>query len=158
MRKLYGAIAIVPIALVAVAIAVAAQPPAKTFVVVLSAAEEVPTCAPATNAARGQLIAHVVDEATGTVEWKLVANNLPGNITAAHIHIAPTGVPGPVVQGLPPTPGDSDGVIGTGTFSNPALVAALRANPGNYYVNVHSTACPAGVIRGQLGDHGPGNN
>jgi hypothetical protein len=48
--------------------------------------------------------------------------------------------------------------IGTGTFTNPALVAGLRANPDGYYVNVHTTVCPNGVARGQLGDHGPGNN
>ena len=37
-----------------------------------------------------------------------------------------------------------------------ALVAAIRANPGNYYVNVHTRPdCLGGVIRGQFGDHGP---
>jgi len=30
------------------------------------------------------------------------------------------------------------------------LAAALLANPENYYVNVHTTACPMGTIRGQL--------
>lgn len=140
------------------AAAIAAKPPAKTFVAVLTAAEEVPLCAEATNAARGLFVAHVVDEATGTVRWKLVANNLPGEIVAAHIHIGPKGDPGPVVQATPPTPGAENGVIGTGSFSNPALVAALRADPDAYYVNVHSTVCPQGVVRGQLGDRGPAKN
>jgi hypothetical protein len=135
--------------------AVAAKPPAKTFVAVLSAAEEVPPCAPATNAARGVFVAHVVDEATGTVRWKLVANNLPGDVVAAHIHIGARGVAGPVVQATPPTPGAENGVIGSGSFSNPALVAAMRADPGAYYVNVHSTVCPPGAVRGQFGDRGP---
>jgi hypothetical protein len=157
MGKLFGLVAALA-ALAAAAAAFGAQPPAKTFIAVLTAAEEVPPCAPATNAARGNFVAHVVDEATGTVSWKLVANNLPGDIVAAHIHIAPKGVAGPVVQATPPTPGAENGVIGTGTFSNPALVDALRADPDAYYVNVHTTVCPAGVIRGQLGDHGPGNN
>ena len=158
MRKLYGILMVALASLLMVNVAMAAQPPATTFVAVLSAKEEVPACSQATNAARGLFGAHVVDEATGTVEWKLVANNLPGNIIAAHIHEAPAGVAGPVVQPLPPTPGEENGVIGRGTFSNPALVAAIRANPDNYYVNVHTGVCPPGAIRGQLGDHGPGNN
>ena len=54
-------------------VAVADQPPAGTFLAVLSAEEEVPLCATATNAARGQALFHVVDEATGEVSYKLVA-------------------------------------------------------------------------------------
>jgi hypothetical protein len=125
---------------------------------VLTAEDEVPLCAAATNASRGHFVAHVVDATAGTVEWELVASNLPGDIVAAHIHVAPFGVPGPVVQGLPPTAGAENGVIGTGTFTNPALVAAIGANPANYYVNVHTTTCPPGAIRGQLDEHGPNNN
>ena len=143
------------------AVAVADQPPANTFLAVLSADEEVPLCATATNAARGQAVFHVVDEATGEVSYTLVANNLPGDIVAAHIHLAPVGVPGPIVQPLVLTPGAENGVIGEGSFTNPALVAAIRANPQSYYVNVHTApagvGCPSGVIRGQLDDRGPLN-
>jgi hypothetical protein len=142
-------------------VALGDQPPARTFVAVLSAAEEVPPCAPATNAARGVAVFHVVDEAAGTVDYKLVANNLPGDVTAAHIHLAPKDVAGPVVQPLPLTPGAENGVIGEGTFTNAPLVAAIQANPDAYYVNVHTgppgVGCPSGVIRGQLGDRGPLN-
>jgi CHRD domain-containing protein len=141
--------------LASVAIAVGAKPPAKTFVAVLTSKQEVPHCNAATNAARGLFVAKVTNEATGTVRWKLVANNLPGDIIAAHIHLGPKGVAGPVVQPTPPTPGKENGVVGRGSFTNPGLVAAIRANPGNYYVNVHTDVCAAGVIRGQLSDHGP---
>ncbi len=158
MNRLSSVLALAAAVLATAAVAFGAQPPASTFVAVLSSDEEVPQCAAATNAARGNFVAHVVNEATGTVEWKLVANNLPGNIIAAHIHVAPKGVAGPVVQPTQPTPGAENGVVGTGTFSNPALVAAIRANPDGYYVNVHTDVCPSGVIRGQLGDHGPLNN
>jgi hypothetical protein len=48
------------------------------------------------------------------------------------------------------------GVIAQGTFTNADLVEALQADPGAYYVNVHSDVCQTGVIRGQLGDEGPG--
>ena len=141
----------------AMPMAFAAQPPAKTFVAVLSADEEVPHCAAATNASRGVAVFHVRDEALGTVDFKVIANNLPGTIIAAHIHVAPKGVAGPIVQPLPPTPGVEHGVVAQGSFTNPALVAAIRANPGGRYVNVHSSVCQSGVIRGQLGDHGPLN-
>jgi hypothetical protein len=158
MNKLSGVLVLAAGALVIAAVALGAQPPAPTFVAVLTSDEEVPGCAAATTAARGNFVAQVVDQATGTVEWTLTANNLPGNIVAAHIHVAPKGVAGPVVQPLPPTPGAENGVVGTGTFSNTALVAAIQANPDGYYVNVHTNVCPPGVIRGQLGDQGPANN
>jgi hypothetical protein len=138
--------------------ALADAPSAKTFVAVLTAEDEVPLCAPAGNDARGVAVFHVVDESTGTVHYKIVANNIPGNTTASHIHLAPKGVAGGVVQPLPFTPGAEQGVVGEGTFTNPALLAAIRANPQNYYVNLHSTVCGPGVIRGQLDEHGPANN
>ncbi|HEV8536647.1 MAG TPA: CHRD domain-containing protein [Candidatus Limnocylindria bacterium] len=156
MRKLTVGLFAAALAFAALAIAASADaPPASTFVVVLNADNEVPHCAAATNAARGVAVFHVTDEATGTVEWELVANNLPGTPAAAHIHIAPAGTAGPIVQPLPPTAGEENGVIGRGTFTNKDLLTAIRANPQSYYVNVHSNVCPAGVIRGQFGDHGP---
>jgi len=158
MKKPFVVLGVAVVAVAALSsMAQAAQPPARTFVAVMTAAQEVPTCTPATNAARGVAVFHVVDEATGTVEFKLTANNLPGDIIAAHIHIAPKGTPGPIVQALPPTPGAENGVIASGTFVNAALVAAIQADPDGYYVNVHTDVCMSGVIRGQLGDHGPLN-
>jgi hypothetical protein len=156
MRKLYGALAFAGAALIAVGVAFAAPPPT-TFVAVLNAEDEVPLCAPVGNDARGLAIFNVVDQEAGTVRFKLISNNVPGTTVAAHIHIAPAGVPGPVVQALflgPPTTGN--GVLAEGMFTNPALVAAMQANPQGYYVNVHSAPdCGPGAIRGQLGTQGP---
>jgi hypothetical protein len=158
MTKLIAVVASAAAVLIVATGALAEAPPAKTFVAVLTAEAEVPLCVPAGSDARGVAVFHVVDETTGTVRYKLVANNIPGTTTAAHIHLAPAGVRGDVVQPLPFTPGEEQGVIGEGTFTNASLLAAMRLNPQNYYVNVHSSVCGPGVIRGQLDVQGPANN
>jgi hypothetical protein len=159
MRKL-GVLLVVTVAalLAGASVATSAPPPARTFVAVMTSGQEVPHCDPATNAARGVAVFHVTDAAAGTVEYRVIANNLPGDLTAAHIHLAPRGVAGPIVQPLALTPGAENGVVGEGTFTNPTLVAAIQSSPDSYYVNVHTGVCPSGVIRGQLGDHGPLNH
>ena len=158
MKQVYGMLAAALTALAAAVVSVTpvhahAQP--RTFVVVLSAAEEVPTCTSAGREARGVAVFRVLDETTGLIQYRLIANNLPGAPTAAHIHLAPAGEPGPVVQPLPLTAGAENGVIGEGTFTNPQLLGALQSNPQSYYVNVHTGVCPKGVIRGQFGEQGP---
>jgi hypothetical protein len=75
-----------------------------------------------------------------------VANIDPA--TAAHIHIAPVGVAGPVIVPLAaPTSGSSSACASVSRD----LAQALLLTPENYYVNVHNAAFPAGAIRGQLG-------
>ncbi|MGH3736369.1 MAG: CHRD domain-containing protein [Micromonosporaceae bacterium] len=69
------------------------------------------------------------------------------NVTAAHIHRAPAGSPGPVVVPLvAPTTGTSTACA---TVSR-ELGLNILMHPSNYYVNVHSQAFPAGAVRGQL--------
>ena len=68
--------------------------------------------------------------------------------TAAHIHVAPTTAPGPVVVPLmPPTSGSSSAC----TTVDQDLLKAIMQSPENYYVNVHNVDFPAGAIRSQLG-------
>jgi CHRD domain len=68
--------------------------------------------------------------------------------TGAHIHQGTTGVNGNVVVPLkaPDASGSATGCVN----SSRTLVAAILANPGGYYANVHTTDYPNGAIRGQL--------
>jgi hypothetical protein len=67
--------------------------------------------------------------------------------TAAHIHEAPEGEAGDVVQGLmAPASGRSSGCV-----TNRNLARELLRNPEDYYVNVHNAEFPGGALRGQLG-------
>ena len=86
---------------------------------------------------------------TSQICWYLQVSNLSSPAIGAHIHVAPAGVPGPVVVSL--TPPDASGTSQGCTTVDPALIAAIIANPANYYVNVHTVDFPAGAIRGQLG-------
>lgn len=71
----------------------------------------------------------------------------------AHIHLGQATFNGAILVTLPPpvnpgfgNPGVSAGCIAVAA----ATIGAIRANPGNYYINVHNSTFPAGAIRGQL--------
>jgi hypothetical protein len=82
----------------------------------------------------------------GQVCFELTVANIT-TATAAHIHVAPVGVAGPVVVGLtPPVPESSAGCVGV----DPDLVKAILQSPSAYYINVHNAEFPAGAVRGQL--------
>ena len=90
--------------------------------------------------------AGVLDPATGRLCYMI---NVPGldQVTMAHIHKGAAGENGaPVVPLTAPTGGSSNGCA---TLA-PDLVKAIVANPGGYYVNVHTAAFPGGATRGQL--------
>ncbi|HEX9561102.1 MAG TPA: CHRD domain-containing protein [Candidatus Dormibacteraeota bacterium] len=72
------------------------------------------------------------------------------HVVAAHIHKGPSGAARPVVFGFfnPPA---STVVVNSGCRSGDrALLAAIAADPGAYYVNVHTSLYPTGAGRGQL--------
>jgi hypothetical protein len=73
------------------------------------------------------------------------------NPILAHIHSAKAGVVGGIAVVLTPpsagNPGASSGCVGG---LDPAVVKAIAASPGDFYVNVHTSAFPSGAMRGQL--------
>ena len=78
--------------------------------------------------------------------YKLRVSNI-APATAAHIHEAAPTAAGPVVVTLgAPTSGTSSGCV---TVTR-ALALEILKDPGDYYVNVHNAAFPAGAVRGQL--------
>jgi hypothetical protein len=93
-----------------------------------------------------------INEANGRITYSVAAFNLPGTLTAAHIHgpINPTN--GPVAAHLELTGLDS-GFVATKSTTDPALAAAIIANPENFYFNLHTSAtdCGTGALRGSIG-------
>ena len=95
--------------------------------------------------ASGDAMLHV-DTGKNQVCYQLSVHDV--SAVAAHIHKGAAGASGPVV--LPFKAPDASGKAADCVNADPALVTDLVANPGNYYVNVHSAEFKAGAIRGQL--------
>jgi len=105
-----------------------------------------------TSTATGHTL--IVVRENGTVEAKTTIDNMDGEtFTAGHIHEAPLGIAGPAVLllfGGPPTSASHIKQSGDAAPLGDTTGADLCANPSAYYVNYHTTAFPAGAIRGQL--------
>lgn len=116
--------------------------------------EATPTCAPPSVCgdpdATGVMILIInpnADMVCFVTKWA----DIDGTVVASHIHLAPVGVPGPVV--IPLFSGTFDGTDKLhGCVSANGLADDILANPSAYYVNIHSSPdYPAGAIRAQLG-------
>ena len=150
MLKLFVALAAAVSALVLTPVAQAQEPIITTFVAHLSAENEVPGCPVGVESGASGVAVVQINEITGEITYRVVAFNLPGTVTDAHIHPGAAGVANPPAQGFELT-GLSTGLVAAGTVTNPTLADAILANPESYYVNVHTTTCQPGAFRGQLG-------
>lgn len=103
-----------------------------------------------------------VDATNEELSVTLSVFNLATATTAGHIHIAPKGIAGPVVINFPIPTGRTGDLplqfrVGAAAFvARPEIGINTMADAiqaivgGNAYVNVHTSANPAGEIRGQL--------
>lgn len=71
------------------------------------------------------------------------------DVTMAHIHEGKVGKSGPPVVTLTVEGADEDEVC---VDVEDAVLRKIARKPGDFYVNVHTTAHPGGAIRGQLAD------
>lgn len=89
------------------------------------------------------------DDVCFDVSWSRI-----GRPFAAHIHRGTTTVAGPIRVELfasaEPLPRTIKGVQGCMRDVDSDLIDRIAAAPDRFYVNVHTTAYPAGAIRGQL--------
>ncbi|MQA02544.1 MAG: CHRD domain-containing protein [Streptosporangiales bacterium] len=87
--------------------------------------------------------------------YTLEVRDLTAAPVAAHIHVGPRNVAGPIVIGLTTPPAATSTVsacltAAEGGEMTPAELAALVDDPRAHYVNVHTPMFPGGEVRGQL--------
>lgn len=129
----------------------------KTFTVPLTTANETPPCTAAAPGATGTATVTIpADNSSVTVTATF--SGLSGPVTAGHIHSGTSAAPGPVVlpfsgtltSGFSVTLTSADYVAAAGAPPDFAtFVTALKAG-GAGYVNLHTTACGNGEIRGEV--------
>lgn len=159
MKKSIASIALMTLTIIAVAAMMMRPAKADTivFTAQMFASLEVP---PITNADANAFgnVTVTLDTTANTAGFVWSVNNVAAPaIILSHIHEGPAGVIGPVRIDSGISPASPINVVnGTASFSKagivttPALIAAIIANPGGFYFNVHSTLNPVGVVRGQL--------
>lgn len=85
----------------------------------------------------------------GELCYTLSVTGLSTPAVAAHVHLAPRNVPGPVVIPLVIENATSFSVD-TCVPADQAVLDGIAEDPGDYYINVHTPMNGPGEIRGQL--------
>jgi len=159
MKTLYGSLLLAGLALLFVPLV---NGQTTTFTATLSGSDAVPAVTtPAQGTATFEL-----SQNGDSLSYTLSVSDIE-NVTMAHIHIGPPGKEGPVGVWLYPSKppastkeGKFSGELAKGTITAADLSGALKGKTiadlvtdikdGDAYVNVHTTAHPAGEIRGQI--------
>jgi hypothetical protein len=90
-----------------------------------------------------------LNQGQGIISFEISVSNITLPATGAHIHVGTASQFGPVV--VPLTPPDENGYSSGDVSVDRDLIKAIRQNPENYYVNVHTLPLyGAGAVRGQL--------
>ncbi len=131
---------------------------AHTFAVTLTANQENPRCPDAGPTAAGS--ATVIVNDTQVIVNDFTWSGLSGPATAAHVHLGQANVAGSIVLtfALNPQSGISKTFVAADYPTMPmpdqppnfdGLLPLIRG--GGTYLNVHTSICSAGEIRGQIG-------
>lgn len=136
-RLLAIALLLVLVALVGVGIVAAGGRPLAAD---LSWENEVPL---ATGTSATGSAVFTLNQGQGEICFHIEANDLSGPVLADHIHVGEAGVAGPIVVSL-------EGMLSGCVSANADIIKAIRQNPENYYVNLHTALNPPGELRGQL--------
>jgi CSLREA domain-containing protein len=125
----------------------------------LSGSQEVPPQSiTVTGAATGTVAVSNYNPVTKTFDIAVTVTDLaPADVTGFHLHRAPVGVNGPVIIDLQPlaplTPAGTGFTFNATGVALPAQHEAALLG-GITYVNIHTAAAPAGLIRGQVFTNG----
>lgn len=127
----------------------AAQQLAETpFIAQMTGANEFPGPGDPDGAGAATISFAAIDDTNHEVCFDLTYTGIP-DPTAAHIHPGAPGEANPPVVNLgDPPEGSHSGCVTALTTD----VQPIIDNPGDYYVNVHTTEFPDGAIRGQLAE------
>ncbi len=132
--------------IVALALALGAGSPVNAQIVAWDVPMDGAQAVPPTGSPGTGFCKVTLDKATGAVTVDGTFSGLLSPANAAHIHLAPAGVPGPVIIPLTATAATAGTITGGGNIGLDQ--AAMQA--AGTYINLHSVAFPAGEIRGQI--------